>query len=243
MGAIHFDHVALAIPRMADAPAVLAGVLGGVAAHGAPRRGFTWGVWRFAGGGDLEVLEPTGPDGFVHRFLAARGPGIHHVTFKVADLGAACARAEAHGYTIVGRDESDPTWLEAFLHPRQALGIVVQLAEARVLPPAGAPSWRPPPGRPEPPPPVRLLGLRLRCRAREAARRQWEHALLGEPGGDGDTMIYRWPDSPLRLAVEIDPGAEDGPVAVEYAADRPVALPDAPHPVLGTRFIRVAGDR
>src|SRR5574341_899365 len=113
---IAFDHVALALPRLADAPAVLVGVLGGVPEASAPSRGFNFGCWRYAGGGRIEVLEPAGADGFVHRFLAQRGPGVHHVTFKVPSLAEACARAEAHGYAIVGRDESRPAWKEAFLH-------------------------------------------------------------------------------------------------------------------------------
>jgi catechol 2,3-dioxygenase-like lactoylglutathione lyase family enzyme len=233
-----FDHIAIAIPRMADAPAVLAGVLGGVPSDGASSPVFNWGVWRFEGGGDLEILEPRGGDGFVHRFLAARGAGIHHVTFKVPSLDEACERAEARGYTIVGRDDSDPTWMEAFLHPRQALGIVVQFAEERVRRPAGR-RWTSPPGPPNPPPPVRVLGLRMRARSREAARRQWQEVLLGEsePGEHG-ALIYRWPGSPMRLVVEIDATAEEGPLAIEYASSCVVALPDGPHPVLGARFVQ-----
>jgi methylmalonyl-CoA/ethylmalonyl-CoA epimerase len=237
MSQILFDHIAMAIPRMADAPAVLAGVLGGVPADGASSPVFNWGVWRFEGGGDLEILEPRGPAGFVHRFLATHGPGIHHVTFKVPSLQEACERAEARGYTIVGRDESDPTWMEAFLHPRQALGIVVQFAEERVRPPEGHRRWQPPPGPANPPAPVRVLGLRLSARSREAARRQWEEILFGEAeAGENGALIYRWPGSPMRLVVEIDANAEEGPLAIEYASPRVVTLPAGPHPILGARF-------
>jgi len=94
---------------------------------------------------------------FIHRFLATHGPGVHHVTFKVPDLDAVCRRAERHGYGIVGRDESGASWKEAFFHPKQALGIVVKLAEAMAS--SGAP------GDirrvlPDAPPSVRILGLR-----------------------------------------------------------------------------------
>src|SRR5215813_8639430 len=115
--------------RMADAPAVLVGQLGGAPAHGGSSPRYRFGQWRFEGGGRVEVLEPAGRDGFLARFLEARGAGIHHVTFRVPSLADACARARARGYDIVGRDESDPEWKEAFLHPKQALGIVVQFAE------------------------------------------------------------------------------------------------------------------
>jgi catechol 2,3-dioxygenase-like lactoylglutathione lyase family enzyme len=199
---------------------------------------FAWASWRFAGGGVIEILEPAGADGFLHRFLAARGPGIHHVTFRVPSLAAACGRARAHGYEIVSLDDTDPHWKEAFLHPKQAQGIVVQLAESSG---DGAPRGPLPPGPPDPPPPVTLVGLRLRARAREGARRLWEQVLGGTAGeGAGGELIYRWPDSPMRLAVEIDPAGAEGPVAIEIASDRAVALPDGPHPMLGAVFRRVA---
>lgn len=83
---------------MTDAPALLAGRLGGVPVFGADTGAYRFGQWRFAGGGRLEVLEPAETDGVRHRFLAQRSPGIHHVTFKVPSLGAACERAAAHGY-------------------------------------------------------------------------------------------------------------------------------------------------
>src|SRR5204862_390363 len=79
---------------------------GGAPAHGGPSGAYTFGQWRFANGGVLEILEPLGADGFLHRFLAQRGPGIHHVTFRVPRLRPACDRAEAAGYTIVGHDDS-----------------------------------------------------------------------------------------------------------------------------------------
>lgn len=222
---------------MGEATAALVGALGGAPAYGAAVGAYRFGQWRFAGGGRIEVLEPSGADGFLHRFLTQRGPGIHHVTFIVPSLRRVCDRAEAHGYTIVGYKDTDPHWKEAFLHPKQALGIVVQLAESSRG--GTPPRMRLPPGPPNPPPPVTLLGLRLRARARQRARVQWESVLegAGQEAPDG-TLIYRWGNSPLRLAVEISPGEDEGPVCVEFAAERPVALAEGPHPVLGAVFVR-----
>jgi len=231
------DHIALAVPRMADATATLVGELGGLPHHGGTSGAYRFGQWRFAGGGRLEVLEPRGADGFLHRFLAQRGPGVHHVTFMVADLDAACARARARGYRIVGYDGADPEWREAFLHPKEAQGIVVQLAESRAG--AGGPGpWTPPPA----PPPARavtVLGLRLRARSRAHALAQWGVVLAGRVEDTApDEVTVRWPESPMRLVVTIDPAGEDGPVAIEYASDGPGPLPARPHPVLGVVFRR-----
>jgi catechol 2,3-dioxygenase-like lactoylglutathione lyase family enzyme len=233
---IRFDHVAIAAARIADAPAVLVGALGGIPATGAPSAAYTWATWRYANGGSLEVLEPRGEDGFLHRLLAARGPGVHHVTFRVPSLAAVCARAGECGYRIVGHDDSDPSWSEAFLHPKEALGIVVQFAESRA--PAPPRAWHPPAGPPDPPAPVDVVGLRLRARSVERADTQWVGVLEAERHEAAGVLIYRWPDSPMRLAVEIVPDAEEGPVAIEYAAARPVRVPDAALAALGTRFVR-----
>ena len=212
MRSIRFDHIALAVPRLVDAQAVLEGELGGASTFGA-----------------------------VHRFLAQRGPGIHHVTFTVPDLREVCERARAHSYSIVGYDDSDPEWKEAFLHPREALGIVVQLAEPHPEASSGSSlrRWQPPPGPANPPPPVTMLGLRLRARFAERAQTQWGAIVHGERDTPGDgTLVYRWPGSFMRITVEIDPEGEEGPIGIEYTSDRPVGMPDGPHPVLGAVFER-----
>jgi len=230
-----FDHIAIAMPRIADAPAVLAGELGGVPDRGGRARAYRFGQWRFRGGARLEVLEPAGADGFLHRFLERHGPRIHHVTFRVPSLARACDRARAQGYDIVGYDDSDRHWKEAFLHPRQALGIVVQMVESEPGGGGEGANWTPPPGPPDPPPPVAVRGLRMRARSRERARAQWELILDGAPVRDGAPgVLYEWPGSPMRLAVEIAPDLAEGPIAIAYSSERPLALPAGPHPVLGT---------
>jgi len=232
-----FDHVAIAIPRMADAPAFLVGELGGEPFHGGPSGVYRFAQWRYAGGGCLEILEPLGDGGFLHRFLAERGPAIHHVTFKAPGLREACERAEAHGYKIVGYDDSNPRWQEAFLHPKQALGIVVQL----VASPSGSEPLRPwevPSGPASAPPAVTVLGLRMRARSRERARVQWHSVLQGECAeGAGGELTVRWPGSPMRIVVEIDPAREEGPLAIELASRHALVLPAGPHPLFGATFV------
>lgn len=233
---ILFDHVAIGLSRMADAAPFLSGTLGGVPDAGQLSGVFRWGTYAFAGGGSIEVLEPRGVSGFLHRFLAERGPGIHHVTFTVPRLDEVCARAEAQGYGIVGRDDSDPFWKEAFLHPKQALGIVVQFAEPGPSP-GGPPSMAPPPGISGAPPPVTVLGVKMRCQSGERAMTQWATVLQGEAAdGPRGSLVFSWPGSFMRLAVEIDPVQNEGPIAIEVLSPRRLRLPPEPHPVLGAVF-------
>ncbi len=236
---VAFDHIAMATHRIADAPAFLVGALGGQSGFGGPSGPYRWWHWDYAGGGRLEVLEPDGPPGgFVHRFLQRNGPGIHHVTFKVPSLQASCARASEHGYEIVGYNDANTHWREAFLHPKQAMGIVVQMVESqpregdhehhRAERAFSEPS--------SPPPPVRVVGLRLRTGDRERARRQWGEVLGAETIEGPDELLFTWPGSGMRIAVAVERGASDCSEAIEISAERPVPLPEGEHPLLGTEF-------
>ena len=238
MDRILFDHIAIGMPKMADAAPFLAGELGGVPDVGGPSGPYTWGTYGFEGGGSIEIIEPLGASGFLHRFLAERGPGFHHVTFKVPSLDDVCARAERAGYGIVGRDDVDPGWMQAFLHPKQALGIVVQFAQPGPAPGPARP-FTPPPGVPSPPPPVTVLGLRMRAQSRERAMTQWGTVLQGKASeGPRGSLVFRWPGSFMRLAVDIDPVQNEGPSAVEITGPRALALPEGPHPALGAVFMQ-----
>jgi catechol 2,3-dioxygenase-like lactoylglutathione lyase family enzyme len=131
--------VAVAVEQWADAWPTWVQTLGGRWSSGGLGVGFSPAQLSFANGARLEVLAPhqVETNDFLRRFLDRGGPGPHHLTFKVPDIHAALAAAEAAGFTPEQIDLSDPGWLEAFLHPRQAQGVVVQLAQA-------AQSWESP---------------------------------------------------------------------------------------------------
>jgi methylmalonyl-CoA/ethylmalonyl-CoA epimerase len=236
------DHVAIGLARIADGAPFLVGELGGQFLMGGPGpAAFTGAQWSFADGEKIELIEPLGDDGFLHRFLAARGPGIHHVTFKVPDIAAAAARARQFGYEVVGYDDSFPYWKEAFLHPKQAQGIVVQLAEEHPIPPeldTWSGTWTAPVTPPPAEPPARVRALRLVAHDAEAARTQWA-GLLGGAADGRDGLAFRWPDSPLAVSVRVDRTPPDGPEVIELTCARRLRLPAGGHPHLGARFTQV----
>jgi methylmalonyl-CoA/ethylmalonyl-CoA epimerase len=84
-----------------------------------------------AGESLVELLEADTPDSPIGRFVATRGPGIHHVCFAVDDLDEALERCRAAGIRLI--DETPRTGAEgkriAFLHPKATGGVLVELSE------------------------------------------------------------------------------------------------------------------
>ncbi len=79
----------------------------------------------------VELLEPTGPDSPVAKFLEKRGPGIHHIAIRVDDIRAALRRLEQGGARLI--DETPRVGaggcLVAFVHPSSAGGVLLELVE------------------------------------------------------------------------------------------------------------------
>jgi len=124
------DHLAVGTRALPGGWELFGGLLGGTWAGGGASAGFWWGQLEFAAGPKIELLTPAGGPGaaFPGRFLAARGAGPHHFTFLVTDIDGALARIRASGIEPIGVNLADPRWREAFLHPRDAHGIVIQVA-------------------------------------------------------------------------------------------------------------------
>lgn len=84
-----------------------------------------------AGESLVELLEADAPDSPIARFVAKRGPGIHHICFAVDDLDAALDRCRTAGIRLI--DETPRRGAEgrriAFLHPGATGGVLVELTE------------------------------------------------------------------------------------------------------------------
>jgi methylmalonyl-CoA epimerase len=84
-----------------------------------------------AGGSDLELLESTDPEGPIGKYVAKRGPGIHHVTLRVDDIRAALRELEARGVELIDREPRVGAGGAkiAFLHPKSTAGVLIELCE------------------------------------------------------------------------------------------------------------------
>ena len=131
MSQARIAHVGIAVPDLAAASAFYVEVLGlephpPEVADGADIVSFPFGD------SEIELLSPRDADGPIARFLARRGPGIHHVCYRVPDLDAALERCRAAGYELVDavpRQGAGGRRI-AFVHPRSTAGILLELTES-----------------------------------------------------------------------------------------------------------------
>ena len=84
-----------------------------------------------AGTGRIELLAPLGAETPVGRFLAKRGPGLHHVAYQVPDAEAALDALRAQGVALL--DETPRTGIRssrvAFVHPKSSGGVLTEIVQ------------------------------------------------------------------------------------------------------------------
>ena len=123
-------HVGIAVTSIDEALGFYRDVLGLVPGRPESADGATI-VSLHLGPVDVELLEPRDPASPVAKFLAKRGPGIHHVCYRVPDLDAALERCRAAGYRLI--DETPRRGAGgrriAFVHPKTTNGILLELTE------------------------------------------------------------------------------------------------------------------
>ncbi len=126
---VRVDHVGIAVESVADAEPVLQ-LLGCERLNAeAVADTYRWVYYRLGDASRVELIEPVG-DGetFLTEFLAAHGPGLHHVTLEVAAIDPVVEYLESAGVRVVDYREFDD-WTEAFVSPRNPTGTLFQLME------------------------------------------------------------------------------------------------------------------
>jgi methylmalonyl-CoA epimerase len=127
-----FDHIAVAVPSIRQALPLYELLTG--ASGSDPEEIASDGV-RVAfigeGAGRLELVEPAAETSAVSRFLARRGPGLHHIAYRVPDLAATLDSLAERGIQLIDRTPRAGAHGRrvAFLHPRSTNGVLIELVE------------------------------------------------------------------------------------------------------------------
>ncbi|MFF3438765.1 VOC family protein [Streptosporangium sp. NPDC002721] len=131
LGAV-FDHTAVAAPRIRDLLPIYHDLLGGTFRSGGDNQlgGYRALQLTYPGGSKIELMEPLEGSTFFDSFFElTRGRGgVHHLNFHVADIDLAVSLLTDRGYRLHGLNLGDPRWREVFLHPKEAHGVLIQLA-------------------------------------------------------------------------------------------------------------------
>ncbi len=125
-----FDHVAVGVHEIEKAAELFQRILGGERVGGmdVPDEGFRFVQYRYPNRMKIELLQPISESGFLPKFLAHRGEGVHHLSFKVKHIESKLEALRSNGIEPVHVMLRGP-WKEAFIHPRQAHGVLIQLLE------------------------------------------------------------------------------------------------------------------
>lgn len=84
----------------------------------------------------IELLEATGPDSAIARFIEKKGEGMHHIAFEVQDIFAEMERLREAGFTLLNEvpKRGADNKLVCFVHPKSARGVLIELCQE--LPPS-----------------------------------------------------------------------------------------------------------
>ncbi len=126
------DHVSIAVRDYEKAERFFRDVLGVVqgAAAEDPNMKYVWRIFSLGDLTRLEILNPTGEGSFLDGFLKNREGGVHHITLQTPDIQQARGVLERNGIPYFGYNEyPGGVWKELFIHPRDAFGVLIQIAE------------------------------------------------------------------------------------------------------------------
>ncbi len=134
MKVLKVDHVGVAVEKLDEALAFYTGVLG-LDLHGTETVEEQKVRTAFLPLGDteIELLESTDPEGPIGKFIAAKGQGIQHIAYRVADIDAALSELKEKGVRLI---DEKPRYGAggariAFLHPKATGGVLVELCERK----------------------------------------------------------------------------------------------------------------
>ncbi len=128
------DHVAVAVKDFNEAEKLFRSVLGAIPGSegGDEELNFFWRIFSLGDLSRIEILSPTGNGSFLDNFLKRNNQGgIHHITLQTPSMVETIESLERLGIPYFGYKEKGDNWKELFIHPKNAFGVLIQIAEFR----------------------------------------------------------------------------------------------------------------
>ncbi|MFX1531619.1 MAG: VOC family protein [Promethearchaeota archaeon] len=125
------DHVSLAVKDYEGAVKFFTKILGAVSQYNGTDNNLKY-YWETFSLGDLsrfEILKPTGKGSFLENFLKNKEGGIHHIVLQTSDIEMTREVLEKNEIPYFGFQNYGDRWKELFIHPKDAFGVLLQIAE------------------------------------------------------------------------------------------------------------------
>lgn len=125
------DHVSLAVKDYEGAVKFFTKILGAVSQYNGTDNNLKY-YWETFSLGDLsrfEILKPTGKGSFLENFLKNKEGGIHHIVLQTSDIEITREVLEKNEIPYFGFQNYGDRWKELFIHPKDAFGVLLQIAE------------------------------------------------------------------------------------------------------------------
>ncbi len=129
---LKIEHIGIAVEDLAQAESIYAKLLGcdPYKREAIEREGVLTSFFK-SGPNKIELLEASTPESPIAKFIAKKGPGIHHIAFHVEDIRAEMARLSELGFKVLNEEPkrgADNKWV-AFLHPKSTEGVLIELCQ------------------------------------------------------------------------------------------------------------------
>ena len=126
------EHIGIAVKNLEESNALFAKILG-KAHYKTEEVESEKVITSFFKAGDtkVELLEATGPDSAIAKFIEKRGEGIHHIAFEVEDICAEMERLQTEGFILLNTEpkRGADNKLVCFLHPKSTNRVLIELCQ------------------------------------------------------------------------------------------------------------------
>ncbi|MFO7554266.1 MAG: VOC family protein [Desulfobacterales bacterium] len=126
------DHISIAVKDYTTALHFFQNILGAIPGAGAQNKKmkYHWQIFSFGDLSRLELINPLGEDTFLTNFLKKnKHGGLHHISLQTPDIQKTMHTLDDHHIPYFGYNEYDDFWKELFIHPKDAFGVLIQIAE------------------------------------------------------------------------------------------------------------------